>query len=145
MFSEDYQAAILERWIFSAKIQQVVGTLIWQFADIRSDTARFRNEDRKPELACRAVKQISDGWELQPLTDGYFVCSFAAVVRVAPQSYIDHLCLYCNRSGTQRLYSSFSNIIPCRLLTIRSLSSVAPQRKLHCPPITLLSSVWLLF
>lgn len=70
MFSEDYQAHILERClaIFRAD-PKVVGTFVWQFADIRSDTPQFRdrargfnnkgivNEYRKPKLAFRVVKE----------------------------------------------------------------------------------------
>jgi beta-glucuronidase len=69
MFSEDYQASILQEAlrIFRAD-PQISGTFVWQFADIRSDTPRFRdrargfnnkgvvNEFRKPKLAYRVVK-----------------------------------------------------------------------------------------
>jgi beta-glucuronidase len=71
MFSEDYQAAILQKalQIFRAD-PNVSGTYVWQFADIRSDTPRFRdrargfnnkgvvNEFRKPKLAYRVVKDV---------------------------------------------------------------------------------------
>jgi beta-glucuronidase len=78
MFSEDYQAAILQEAlrIFRAD-PNISGTFVWQFADIRSDTPRFRdrargfnnkgvvNEFRKPKLAYRVVKEVYES----PLPD----------------------------------------------------------------------------
>lgn len=71
MFSEDYQAHILEKALHIFRNDpKVVGTYIWQFADVRSDTPRFRdrargfnnkgivNEYRKPKQAYRTVKGI---------------------------------------------------------------------------------------
>jgi len=76
MFSEDYQSAILESALgIFRNDEQVCGTFIWQFSDVRSDTLRFRdrargfnnkgivNEYRKPKLAYRTVKRIYDSWE----------------------------------------------------------------------------------
>lgn len=77
MFSEDYQARILESALnIFKKDKQISGTYIWQFADIRSDVPRFRdrargfnnkglvNEYRKPKLAYGSVKKIyrSNSW-----------------------------------------------------------------------------------
>ncbi|MEX2104276.1 MAG: glycoside hydrolase family 2 TIM barrel-domain containing protein, partial [Bacilli bacterium] len=71
MFSEDYQAHILEESLRIFRSDpKIVGTYIWQFADIRSDTIRFRdrargfnnkgilNEYRKPKQAFKTVRSI---------------------------------------------------------------------------------------
>jgi len=71
MFSEDYQAFILkEALTIFREDSNIVGTYIWQFADIRSETRSFRdrarsfnnkglvNEYRKPKLAYREVRGV---------------------------------------------------------------------------------------
>jgi beta-glucuronidase len=71
LFSEDYQADILKKSLTIFREDcHVVGTYIWQFADIRSDARMFRdrarsfnnkglvNEYRKPKLAFREVRRI---------------------------------------------------------------------------------------
>lgn len=70
MFSEDYQSHVLKHALrIFREHPEVAGTYIWQFADIRSDTPRFRdrargfnnkgivNEYRKPKLAYRTVQE----------------------------------------------------------------------------------------
>lgn len=71
LFSEDYQADILTKALkIFREDPNIVGTYIWQFADIRSDARTFRdrarsfnnkglvNEYRKPKLAYREVQRI---------------------------------------------------------------------------------------
>jgi Beta-galactosidase/beta-glucuronidase len=71
LFSEDYQADILNKALrIFREDSNIVGTYIWQFADIRSDARTFRdrarsfnnkglvNEYRKPKLAYREVRRI---------------------------------------------------------------------------------------
>ena len=76
MYSEDYQAKLLEEALTIFRSDpNVQGTFVWLFADIRTDTPRFRdrargfnnkgllNEYRKPKLAYRTVKRIYESWE----------------------------------------------------------------------------------
>lgn len=71
LFSEDYQADVLQKALtIFRNDRSIVGTFVWQFADIRSDTRMFRdrarsfnnkglvNEYRKPKLAYREVRRI---------------------------------------------------------------------------------------
>jgi beta-glucuronidase len=71
LFSEDYQADLLRKALtIFRNDSSIVGTYIWQFADIRSETRMFRdrargfnnkglvNEFRKPKLAYREVRRI---------------------------------------------------------------------------------------
>jgi len=76
MYSEDYQAKMLEDALkIFRNDPNIQGTFIWQFADIRTDTPRFRdrargfnnkgivNEYRKPKQSYRIVKRIYESWE----------------------------------------------------------------------------------
>jgi beta-glucuronidase len=71
LFSEDYQAHILQRALtIFREDPSIAGTYVWQFADIRTDTKRFRdrargfnnkgivNEFRKPKQAYRIIRDL---------------------------------------------------------------------------------------
>lgn len=77
MFSEEYQATILSKALNSFFADpKIAGTCIWQYADIRSDTRRFRdrargfnnkglvNEYRQPKHSYWSVQQIYQSQEI---------------------------------------------------------------------------------
>ncbi|CAG7658211.1 glycoside hydrolase family 2 TIM barrel-domain containing protein [Paenibacillus allorhizosphaerae] len=61
MFSEDYQAKIHAKALASFRADpKIGGTYIWQFADIHSDTPRFRDRARGPGRQGRHAAGVTD-------------------------------------------------------------------------------------